>query len=107
MSAPDMPPPQPNAEPLHWRWRVLLFGLWAIAVLVPIVWLDVWDQVALGSWSLAYWLLAQGVLVCMVLLTAVYAWAANRSERQQHNAPNHNIRDNNCDNDRNHDSICN
>lgn len=70
-------------EPLHWAWRVLLFMLWIAAVCVPIFWLDILVRNKADDWSLVYWWLAQGSIVFFVLLTAVYAWAANRIERTQ------------------------
>lgn len=82
-AAPEQQLVHASPEPLHWFWRLLLFILWAGVACVPIWWVDILVDKRMGDWSLGYWLLAQGSIIFFVVLTAVYAWAANRSERVQ------------------------
>ena len=77
------PPDDVPQEPVGWRWRLGLLLLWAIASFGTMYFSDWLARYRLGDWPLGYWLAAQGVIVLYVLITAGYAWLANRRERLQ------------------------
>jgi putative solute:sodium symporter small subunit len=68
------------------RITLMLLALW-FAVTVGVGYFARELQFSFLGWPFGFWAAAQGALLVYVLIIAVYAWAMNRLDRAQQEAP--------------------